>query len=80
MSGRLSDNKIAMYLDVFSCSVRQVRSHFRDHGTIPDANQEESAQEGCRNNQQLQDIEVEVGIKFVRTTTILTIPVSTKHD
>ncbi|KIM53715.1 hypothetical protein SCLCIDRAFT_1222581 [Scleroderma citrinum Foug A] len=67
MSGRLSDEEILMYLDILTCSVRCIMSHFRKYGTIPDA--QEPAQEECQNNQQqLQGVDVEFLLNTIKKT------------
>ena len=64
MSHRLERDDIMMFLNLSTRTIRQVISHFRTHGTIPNQ-EEESAEKEHKNNQHLRDVDVEVGVEVV---------------
>ena len=61
LSKLLKNDQIAMCLDLSTCSVRCVLSHFSMHGTIPYL--EEEAPEKCRGKSHLRDVDVDVSIR-----------------
>ena len=64
MSHWLERDDIAMFLNLSTCTIRQVILDFRTHGTIPNQ-EEESAEKEHKNNRHLRDVDVEVGVEVV---------------
>ncbi|KIO14394.1 hypothetical protein M404DRAFT_108146, partial [Pisolithus tinctorius Marx 270] len=65
LSRRLENEEIAMCLDLSTCSVRRIISHFHVHGTIPNS-EEKSAQTEQKNNRHLRDVDVEFLLGTIR--------------
>ncbi|KAF9222408.1 hypothetical protein BS17DRAFT_783676, partial [Gyrodon lividus] len=58
LSRVLNIDQITISLNLSTCSIRQVLSYFQTHGTIPNA-EEQSAQDDCKGNRHLRDIDIE---------------------
>ncbi|KIK16908.1 hypothetical protein PISMIDRAFT_112404 [Pisolithus microcarpus 441] len=58
LSRMLNNEQIAMCLDLSTCSVRRVLSHFHTYGTTSDT-KEPPGEDECKGNRHLRDVDVE---------------------